>query len=87
MSACESAAGAVPYLQLCGTVTGGWLMARAAEAATTQLAREVADRSFLHAKRTTAQHYALHVMPLAEVLRDEVLHGAVSTLGLADDQF
>ncbi len=28
----EAAAGAVPYLMLCGTVIGGWLMARAAAA-------------------------------------------------------
>ena len=87
MDARESAAGAVPYLQLCGTVMGGWLMARAAAAATTQSAGEAADRGFLDAKRITAQHYALHVMPMAGALRDEVLHGAVSTLGLADDQF
>jgi hypothetical protein len=87
MSAREAAAGAVPYLQLCGTVIGGWLMARAAGAATLQLAGEAADRSFLEAKRVTAQHYALHVLPMAGALRDEVLQGAVSTLGLADDQF
>ena len=87
MSAREAAAGAVPYLHLCGTVIGGWLMARGAEAATAQLARAGADRSFLEAKRVTAQHHALHVLPQAGALRDEVLEGAVSTLGLADDQF
>jgi alkylation response protein AidB-like acyl-CoA dehydrogenase len=87
MSCREAAAGAVPYLQLCGTVIGGWLMARGAEAATAQLSGPGADRHFLEAKRVTAQHYALHVLPLAGALRDEVLEGAMSTLGLADDQF
>ncbi len=87
MGAREAAASAVPYLQLCGTVTGGWLMARAADAATKQLASGAADHGFLEAKRVTAHHFALHVMPLAGALRDEVLHGAVSTLGLRDDQF
>jgi alkylation response protein AidB-like acyl-CoA dehydrogenase len=83
----EAAASAVPYLQLCGTVIGGWLMARLADAATLQLARGDADADFLAAKRITAQHYALHVLPLATALRDSVLHGAVTTLGLSQAQF
>jgi hypothetical protein len=56
----EAAAGAVPYLQLCGTVIAGWLMARSAHAATVRLARGDADAEFLAAKRITAHHYALH---------------------------
>jgi 3-(methylthio)propanoyl-CoA dehydrogenase len=83
----EAAAGAVPYLKLCGTVTAGWLMARAAGAATTQLTRGDAQADFLTAKRITAHHFALHVLPQAGALRDMVLHGAASTLGLADNQF
>ncbi|WP_088278362.1 acyl-CoA dehydrogenase [Ideonella sp. A 288] len=83
----EAAAGAVPYLWLSGTVMGGWLMARAADAATTQLAGGVADDGFLAAKRVTAHHYALHVLPQAGAMRDEVLWGAVTTLGLSDAQF
>ncbi len=83
----DAAAGAVPYLKLCGTVIGGWLMARSADAATTQLARSDADPDFLAAKRITAQHYALHVLPEAGALRDAVLHGAATTLGLSDAQF
>ena len=88
----EAAAGAVPYLLLCGTVIGGWLMARAARAATeplatTQLARGDADAEFRAAKRITAHHYALHVLPQAGALREAVLHGATTTLGLTDAQF
>jgi hypothetical protein len=83
----EAAAGAVPYLKLCGTVCGGWLMARAAGAATAQLARGDADADFHAAKRITAHHYALHVLPEAGALRDTVLHGAPTTLGLSDTQF
>ncbi len=83
----EAAAGAVPYLFLCGTVIGGWLMARAAVAATAQLARGDAHADFLAAKRITAHHYALHVLPQAAALREAVLHGASTTLGLADAQF
>ena len=83
----EAAAGAVPYLNLCGTVIGGWLMARAAQAATARWTRLDADAEFLAAKRITALHYALHVLPQAVALRDTVLHGATTTLGLADTQF
>ncbi len=83
----ETAAAAVPYLKLCGTVVGGWLMARAADAAATQLTRGAPDAAFLDAKRITANHYALHVLPEASALRDVVVHGAASTLALADEQF
>ncbi len=83
----EAAASAVPYLNLCGTVIAGWLMARAADAATTQAARAAADADYLLAKRVTAHHYALHVLPQAGALRDTVLHGAATTLGLSDAQF
>jgi len=83
----DAAAGAVPYLKLCGTVIAGWLMARAARAATLQLASGGADGDFLSAKRITAEHYALHVLSHAGALRDTVLHGAATTLGLADAQF
>jgi hypothetical protein len=83
----EAAAGAVPYLRLCGTVIGGWLMTRAADAATVQLARGDAEVDFLNAKRITAHHYALHVLPKAGALLEAVRHGAVTTLGLSDAQF
>ena len=79
----EAAAGAVPYLMLCGTVIGGWLMARAAAAN----GSVGSDAEFMATKRITAQHYALHVLPESGALRDEVVHGAVTTLGLNDAQF
>jgi hypothetical protein len=83
----EAAAAAVPYLWLSGTVIGAWLMTRAADAATTQLSSGATDADFLAAKRVTAQHFALHILPQAGALRDAVLHGAASTLGLSDAQF
>ena len=82
----EAAAAAVPYLWLAGTVVGGWLMTRAAVAASAQLSSGSEDREFLAAKRVTALHFALHVMPHAAAWRDVVLHGAESTLGLAASQ-
>ncbi len=82
----ECAAGAVPFLRLAGTVIGGWLSARMAEAATAQLAAGLGDAGFLGAKRATASHYAAHVLVQAPMLRDIVTGGAASTLALADDQ-
>ncbi|AJG12533.1 MULTISPECIES: acyl-CoA dehydrogenase [Pseudomonadaceae] len=80
------AAGAVPFLRLVGTVIGGWLSARMAEAATTQLSCTPSDTDFLQAKIITATHYATHILVGASTLRDIVVHGAASTLALTDDQ-
>ena len=46
-----------------------------------------ADADFRNAKRITPHPDALHLLPQAAALRDAVLHGAVSTLGLSDTQF
>ncbi|WP_454862605.1 acyl-CoA dehydrogenase [Paraburkholderia fungorum] len=80
------AAGAVPFLRLTGTVIGGWLSARMAEAAVAQLAAGTDDVGFLAAKRATASYYATHVLAEAPALRDIVINGAASTLALSDDQ-
>jgi 3-(methylsulfanyl)propanoyl-CoA dehydrogenase len=58
-------AGAVPYLRLMGTVTGGWLMARGALAAQRRLAERNGDASFHDAKLTTARFYAEQVLATA----------------------
>ncbi|AEB84057.1 acyl-CoA dehydrogenase [Alicycliphilus denitrificans] len=80
------AAGAVPFLRLAGTVIGGWLSARMAEAAAAQLAAGTGDAGFLAAKLATGSHYAAHVLVQALMLRDIVTGGAGSTLALAVDQ-
>jgi alkylation response protein AidB-like acyl-CoA dehydrogenase len=83
----QCAAGSVPFLRLAGTVMGGWLSARLAEAAAAQLAAGEGDAAFLRAKVATARHYAAHVLVQAPMLRDVVLHGGDTTLGLTDEQF
>ena len=82
-----AAAGAVPFLKLSGTVVGGWLMARGAEAAAVQLAAGSAETDFLQAKLHTARHYMAHVMVEAAAFSEIVTHGAETTLALADHQF
>ncbi|MGZ9107049.1 MAG: acyl-CoA dehydrogenase C-terminal domain-containing protein, partial [Rhodoplanes sp.] len=51
-------AGAVFYLRLLGNVVGGWLMAKAAAKAATQLAEPGGDRAFLSAKLKSARYFA-----------------------------
>jgi alkylation response protein AidB-like acyl-CoA dehydrogenase len=54
---------AVPYLQLCGLVLGGALMARGAAIAAARLADGAADQKFYRAKLQTARFYAEHLLP------------------------
>ena len=60
-----AAAGAVPYLQLLGTVSAGWLITRLALAAERRSAESRDAEAFLSAKRLTARFYAEHFLALA----------------------
>jgi alkylation response protein AidB-like acyl-CoA dehydrogenase len=51
-------AGALPFLNLCGVVTGGWLMAKGALAASRALAAGTGESGFLRAKLKTARFFA-----------------------------
>jgi len=81
------AAVSVPYLKLFGTVSGGWMMARAALIASEQLKQPDADQDFLEAKLATARFYAEHELPKAPALAREVIHGAASVLALDPAKF
>jgi alkylation response protein AidB-like acyl-CoA dehydrogenase len=80
-------AGAVPFLQLLGTVCGGWQMARAALAAQRRLAAGDPDAEFLRAKILTARFYADHVLSLAPAYADATINGAAATLAMTEEQF
>jgi acyl-CoA dehydrogenase len=81
------AAVSVPYLKLCGTVAGGWLMARAALVAESKLAAGEGDAEFYRAKIATARFYAEHILPQSAALSSEVVNGAGSVLALTEAQF
>jgi alkylation response protein AidB-like acyl-CoA dehydrogenase len=84
----DAAAGAVPFLKLTGTVTGGWQMARAARIAHHLLVAGGADNAaFLRAKIATARFFAEHVLPEVGPWRDEISMGAGSTLALDEALF
>lgn len=77
-----TAAVAVPYLKLFGTVAGGWMMARAALIALERREAPGADRGFFDSKLATARFYLEHLLPQATALARTVTAGAPSTLAL-----
>jgi hypothetical protein len=81
-----AAAGSVPYLQLAGTVCGGWLMARQALAAFRRLAGGEEDTAFLSAKIATVRFYADHFLALAPGYLAGIRGGA-TVLDFAVDRF
>ena len=69
----------VPYLKLCGYVTGGWLLAKSAAIAAAHSAG--AEREFYAAKVHTAAFYAAQVLPIAAALARVVESGGKSVIG------
>jgi 3-(methylthio)propanoyl-CoA dehydrogenase len=59
----DALAGATPYLRIFGVVTGGWLMAVQALAATAELDSGSADTDYLRAKVTTARFFCEQLLP------------------------
>ncbi|MDE2182709.1 MAG: acyl-CoA dehydrogenase [Alphaproteobacteria bacterium] len=82
-----AAAGAMPYLRLWGTVAGGWLMAKAALAAKSDLASGKGDSSFLRAKIITARFYGQHILPRASGLAAAATAGADTVMAMPDEAF
>ncbi|MFZ0501573.1 MAG: acyl-CoA dehydrogenase [Steroidobacteraceae bacterium] len=68
----------VPYLKLCGLVTGGWLLAKSAVIAAA--GRGAAGKDFYQSKIRTARFYAKQVLPQAIGLTKVVEEGADSVL-------
>ena len=79
-------AGSVPYLMLAGNLMAGWQLARSLLAA--QVAQAAGtDPTFMQAKITTARFYAEHILLQTSALRESIVAGAESLLGLAPEQF
>ena len=78
------AAGSVYYLELMGITCGGWMMARAAQAAARQLDAGVGDRDFLRGKVLTARFYADHILPQAMGLSAITMRGGDSVLAVEE---
>jgi alkylation response protein AidB-like acyl-CoA dehydrogenase len=80
-------AGAVPFLELMGIVSGGWQMGRAALAAHAKLGKGDGDAAFLRAKIATARFFADHYLSHASGLEATVVEGARGVLALAAEEF
>ena len=83
----EAFAGSVPYLQMWGTVCGGWQMGRAALTASRKLAANEGDADFLRAKLVTARYYTDALLPEAQALAAKVTGAGRSVLALSAAQF
>ena len=68
-------AGAYPYLTMFGTVMGGWLMVRSAQAALQRL-DSGQDDEWLRQKVTTARFYCEHLLPQADSLEGAASGGS-----------
>ncbi len=75
---------AVPYLKLCGLVTGGWLLARSAAIAAA--GDGAAGQEFYRSKIQTAHFYARQVLPQAIGLSKVVEEGAAGVLEAEADR-
>ncbi|MFI4985918.1 MAG: acyl-CoA dehydrogenase [Alphaproteobacteria bacterium] len=82
-----AAAGAVEYLRLFGTVTGGWLMARGALEAAARLAKGDGDAAFLKAKLVTARFYGESYLARAPASLGPITAAGESVLALDEEQF
>jgi alkylation response protein AidB-like acyl-CoA dehydrogenase len=83
----DAAAGAMSYLRLWGTVSGGWLMAKAALAARQDLAAGDGNSEFLRAKILTARFYGEQILPRAASLKAAATAGAATLMEMADTAF
>jgi alkylation response protein AidB-like acyl-CoA dehydrogenase len=83
----DAAAGAMSYLRLWGTVSGGWLMAKAALAAAKDLTAGDGDSEFLRAKILTARFYGEQILPRAASLEASATAGAATLMEMADTAF
>jgi hypothetical protein len=77
-SPAQAMAVSVPYLELCGTVIAGALLARGAGVAARTLAAGSDEVAFYSAKLRTARFYADQVLPAAHGLARIVKAGAAS---------
>ncbi|MDB5917879.1 MAG: acyl-CoA dehydrogenase domain protein [Massilia sp.] len=80
-------AGAVPFLDLFGTVVGGWELARCALVAAEKLNSSDQDQRFYFTKIQTARFYADHILINARSLANSVVNGHHAILTLDETYF
>jgi len=83
----EVLAGAVPFLQLLGTVCGSWQMGRAALVARAGIATSCGDMAYLQGIVNLARFYFGHLAPQAASLARVVMHGGASVVAATEAVF
>ena len=81
----KASASAVPYLNLFGDTVGGWLMGKAAMAASAGAAGD--HQSYSEAKVKTARFYADHILSHASGHLATVADSGDTVMALAEEQF
>jgi hypothetical protein len=82
----DALAGATPYLEMFGLVTGGWLHAKAAVEATRLAASEGDPDGFYAAKVVSARFYGEQLLPRARGLLPSVTAGAADLYAITPAQ-
>jgi butyryl-CoA dehydrogenase len=82
-----ASAASVPYLNLWGNTTGGWLLARSAVSADHKRASANGDGAFLETKIKTARFFSDHLMTQASGLLDTITDGGSAVMAVAEEQF
>jgi acyl-CoA dehydrogenase len=78
------AAGSVYVLKLMGITVGGWMLARSAQIASSQLAKGEGDADFLKSKILTARFFGDHVVSQASSLATAITRGSESVLAIEE---
>lgn len=76
------ASGAVEYLMLHGRLAGGWMLSRAALAASQALNQPEADKDYLEDRIAVARFYAERELPLVAASRTAMVAGADSMVSI-----
>ena len=83
----RAGAGAVPFLEMMGLVSGGWLLARGTVKAQGMLDAGIGDARFLKGKLSTAHYYAEAHLAQASTLLDPIIGGSDVVMSMDDAQF
>jgi hypothetical protein len=82
----DAGAGATDYLRLMGIVVVGWMWARMAKLAQTQLAAKPANSSFYQDKLISARYWMERMMPECSMLLERIQAGSATLMAFEATQ-
>ncbi|WP_022727071.1 acyl-CoA dehydrogenase [Fodinicurvata sediminis] len=86
----EASAGATPYLNLLGTLAGGWLLAEGARKSAAICAgndAEDSENSYYFSKLRTARFFADNILPASEAYAAAAIRGSAAITDIPEDYF